>query len=67
MIKKEKEDMMTMQHQVENINRTRNYKKEANGNSGVEKYKNSSEKNHLRVSKVDLNWQKKKLMNFKIY
>lgn len=24
-------------------------------------YKNSSEKNHLRVSKVDLNWQKKKI------
>ena len=38
-VKEIKEGMMTMLHQIENVNKkVENYQKEPSGNSGVEKY-----------------------------
>lgn len=40
MLKEVKEGIKTLSHQIEYINRDRNYKKELNGKSGVEKFNN---------------------------
>lgn len=39
-IKEIKESMITTLHQIKTVNKERNYKRNPNGNSGVEKYNN---------------------------
>lgn len=58
--------MLTMSHQMENINEKRNYEKK--NQMGILELKRITEmKIHYRGSTADLNWQgKKKSINFKI-
>lgn len=55
-----KEGLMTMSHQIENVNKVTKviYKKEPNRNYKIEKYNNQSEKIHQIGLVIDLNWQK---------